>query len=172
MYRESINITLDYRKGFFRKRNLNKHDIRYLKDYKYVEVFDKAVGKNKIESFFIKPNPNTSESLGHLFLVKALEFYLKKFTKDVKTYQTLKPDIIFDVNGRKYAIEVETGIRLLKNKKTFQEKVSNLYEKYGSKRWFFVLTSMEHLDKYQNYQKTYTKENVHRKIKELFRNCR
>ena len=43
--------------------------------------------------------------------------YISKFTDKVELFQTKKPDIVFEINERKYAIEVETGKMYKYNKK-------------------------------------------------------
>ena len=54
--------------------------------------------------------PRNNESLSHAYLVGAIWKYLKREADpDAKIYETKKPDIVFDVNGFKWAIEAETG---------------------------------------------------------------
>ncbi len=163
-------IRVNQYRGFFPRDDLRFAEIEYLKEKKYVEHWDISIGGNELQCYLLLENKWTSESIEHLYLVKALKDFIRRYTDEVRTYQTTKPDIVFQCNGKEYAIEVETGVRITKTKKAFQRKLNNLYEKYGKRRWFFVLTSMEHLDKYQKHQTTFTKENVHRKIKAMFRN--
>jgi len=79
---------------------------------------------NKIEKFMIFPRSN--ESLPHAFMCYQLYYFIRKFTDKVKMYETLKPDIVFEANNKKYAIEVETGIALVHRKKLLDKKIENL----------------------------------------------
>jgi len=45
------------------------------------------------EDFLLKPNENESEA--HFFLIKVIEEYLQRHTKNVKLFNTTKPDIVF-----------------------------------------------------------------------------
>ena len=74
-------------------------------------------------------------------------------------YKTIKPDIIFEVQNRKIAIEVETGNNLKNNKKQFLKKVESLNKNFGY-NWFFVVTNRNLVKKYKKYGRTYTRKNV------------
>ena len=82
--------------------------------------------------------------------------YLKKFTDKVFTYKTVKPDIVFEINKKEYAIEVETGKLLKYNKKDLHNKIENLNKNYP-KRWFFAVTNKNIAHKYKKLGKTYDK---------------
>ena len=45
------------------------------------------------EDFLLKPDENESEA--HFFLVKAIEEYLRKYTKKIELYNTTRPDIVY-----------------------------------------------------------------------------
>jgi len=93
---------------------------------------------------------------------------LKNYTKKIKTYLSVKPDIVFEINGEEWAIEVETGIILKKNKNQLLEKIANLKENYG-RRWFFVITDRNLLKSYKKYGKTFTRRNIIGKIERIMR---
>src|SRR3989338_8750967 len=163
-----VSIKVDSRKGFFRKKNLSKEDIKFLLEKGYVESRNVYINEKGADDFLFQMNKNMKESNGHAFLVRALGNYLKQFTDKIKLYQTLKPDIIFWCNGKDYAIEVETAEFLATKKKVFLKKVKKLKNDYGI-RWFFVVTNAEHVYNYKKYGRTYTRKNVHRKIQSLFK---
>ena len=110
--------------------------------------------------------PFFHETARHAILVFELIEYLKHYTKDVKEYLSRKPDIIFKINGKEWAIEVETGIIFKKNRKQFLEKVESLKYSY-KKRWFFVITDRNLLKSYKRYGKTYTRRNIIGKIEKM-----
>lgn len=93
---------------------------------------------------------------------------MRNYTKKIKTYLSVKPDIVFEINGEEWAIEVETGIILKKNKNQLLEKIENLKENYG-RRWFFVITDRNLLKSYKRYGKTFTRRNVIGKIDRIMK---
>ncbi|MFZ5954851.1 MAG: hypothetical protein ACOYT4_00330 [Nanoarchaeota archaeon] len=113
------------------------------------------------ESYYFKPFFH--ETARHGILVFEVAEYLRTYTKNVKEYLTRKPDIVFVINKEEWAVEIETGIVLKKNKNQFLEKVEALKEDYG-RRWFFVITDRNLLKSYKRYGKTFTKRNVIGKI--------
>jgi hypothetical protein len=93
---------------------------------------------------------------------------LKHYTKKIKTYLSVKPDIVFEINGKEWAVEVETGIILKKNKNQLMEKIENLKENYD-RRWFFVITDRNLLKSYKRYGKTFTKRNIVGRIDKIMK---
>ena len=147
--------------------NLSKKEKEYLllegfKEFKHTNV----LGKKEI--FLTKQYKN--ESARHMVLIYEIVEYLKKFTKDIETYLTVKPDIVFSVNNQKYAIEVETG-SIYKDRKKMQEKVNSLKKEYG-KNWFFVVTDWNIKKAYERCGKTYVKRNVISKINKIVKRAK
>ena len=94
--------------------------------------------------------PGQNRALGRIFELK-----------------TVKPDIIFEALGKKYAIEVETGKVLHNDKKKFANKVKNLKNEFG-KNWFFALTNRNLFEAYKKFGETYHKRNLLKKIQRCF----
>jgi len=113
---------------------------------------------------YLTKNQKT-ETPQHAFLVWALIKYLKEQNFEVQNFKTVKPDIIFEIQNRKIAIEVETGKNLRNNKKQFLEKVNSLYKNFGY-NWFFVVTNRDLVKKYKKHGRTYTRKNA---IKAIWR---
>jgi conjugal transfer ATP-binding protein TraC len=158
-------VTLDPKKGIFKESELKKHEIAYLQGKGYITSKQKGITGAKQESYLLKPRFN--ESPQHFFLTKDIERYLKLLTKKVEIFETKKPDIIFEVNKKKWAIEVETGKMLKNNKKQLLEKVKQLKKDYGN-NWFFVVTNMRHAPKYRRLGKTYDKRYLAGHLSRLF----
>jgi hypothetical protein len=78
------------------------------------------------------------------------------------------PDIVFEANGKKHAIEVETG-EVIRDKKKMQNKISLLKMKYKD-NWFFFVTNRNLEKKYSKLGETSTKRNINSKIDKIFRN--
>jgi hypothetical protein len=131
----------------------------------YYSVTNRDIyGKEKYYYF----KPFFHETARHGILVFEIADYLKHYTKKIKTYLSVKPDIVFEINGEEWAVEVETGIILKKNKNQLLAKIENLKENYG-RRWFFVITDRNLLKSYKRYGKTFTRRNVVGKIDRIMR---
>jgi len=159
-----VNIRVDQDKRYFRKRNLNKDEINYLlrKEYKIAKY--KNLLTNKVETFFLKPRHN--ESLIHFFMTKNLEAFLKKNKIEAKLYVTVKPDIVFQIRGKRYAIEIETGSAFSKVK-NLKEKVKLLNENYD--KWFFVVTKRKFVKKFKQFGDSVDKRYVKLRLNKLIK---
>lgn len=160
--RKEIEITKDV--GCARLKGLSDEEINYLKKKGYKEHSFTSILSKKKERYLVAAR--RSESPQHIFLIHDIANYIRKFSDKVSTYQAVKPDIVFEINGKEYAIEVETG-KMMKHKiKEFKEKVKRLNKKYGD-GWFFVLTNRNLASKYSRFGKTYDKRYIPTAIKRL-----
>jgi len=166
---EEIKINVDADKGLFKLNELNKHEIKYLMKKHYKEFSAYSTLSNKKEKYLIRPRFN--ESPQHYFLIHDLASYIKKFTNKVQLFQTKKPDIIFKINNKEYAIEVETGKALKYHPKQLKEKVEQLNKIYKDK-WFFVVTAKKLAAKYNKLGRTHDKRYVAQKILEISRGAK
>ena len=114
----------------------------------------------------IKPRYN--ESPQHCFLTYDIAQYLEGLdeVENVKLFETKKPDIVFTINGKEYAIEVETGKVLKKNKKQLIEKVKTLNKEYMD-NWFFITTNKNLAPIYNKIAPTCEKRYIINRIKKL-----
>jgi type IV secretory pathway VirB4 component len=161
----SVNISVDENKGFYRHRDLKLDDLKYLTHRGYKQYSFQGILSSKKELYILKPRFN--ETAQHFFLTYDIANYLKTLTEKVWLFETKKPDIVFEINNQKYAIEIETGI-LYKDKKAISEKVEALNKEYG-KNWFFVVTNRNFYPKYAQLGETYTKLSVVKKILQIVR---
>ncbi|MBU0894799.1 MAG: DUF87 domain-containing protein [Nanoarchaeota archaeon] len=143
---KDIKIEVDEEKRFFRKDEINSHEIQYLLKKGYKDAEFKSLVSNKVEKFLLKPRFN--ESLTHLFAVYDIAEYLEKKGIKTKKFVTRKPDIVFNIGKKKYAIEVETGAVLTK-KERLLEKIKLLNKDYD--KWFFVVTNPNKVKTYKKY---------------------
>lgn len=93
-------------------------------------------------------------------------WFIKTYTSKVWLYQTVKPDIIFQVKDKKIAIEVETGKH---HRKRLLAKVELLLD-YDD--WFFVVTDKNLALRYKEFGKTYTKRSIRKKLEKYLKNVR
>ncbi len=156
-------INLDQRVYF--KKDLNPVDREVLAKRGFKEYSQKNMFGKK-QTYFLKFSK--TESPYHMIMIFEVVEYLKNFTDKIKTYQTVKPDIVFEANGTEYAIEVETGTVCRASKKRMQEKVDLLNKNYN-KNWFFICLNKDFKKSYSEFGKTYEKRNIANKIKSIFK---
>ena len=153
-YKEDINITLSLNENLYEASKLNKHEKIFLKNYDYIQRrYTSIDGKKK--DYFIKLRFN--ESPQHCALTYDLYYFLQDYTDEIELFVTKKPDIVFKINDKKYAIEIETG--KVKDWRRLREKAERLNKKYKD-RWFFVLTNKNLKSRYKKYGPTYDKRNI------------
>jgi len=142
-------IKVDTDKRLFWCKYLNKDEIYYLKNKNYVVRIFKNYFTNKKEKFVFRPNSNESDI--HSYVTLLIEHYLKEKYKieDVKMYETVNPDLVFEINEKKYAIEIETGKIYQHNKKQLENKIKLLNKNYH--KWIFVVTNKNLVSKYRKY---------------------
>ena len=103
--------------------------------------------------------PRSNESPEHFFIVKKLEEFIKKYADKVEIYETREPDIVFEVKGKKVAIEVETGVKYKNDKKKLLRKIANLNRLYKDD-WYFVVTDWSDKEKYQKLGKAHARREM------------
>ncbi len=94
----------------------------------------------------------------HCFLTYDITSHLKSKEIPHELFNSVKPDIVFTQNKKKYAIEIETGKVYTKNRQKFNEKVKTLKEEYGD-NWCFVVTNRNLSSLYSKFGKTFTRKN-------------
>lgn len=112
--------------------------------------------------------PFFRESARHGILVYEVAKHLRTRVHKVSEYLSRNPDIVFEICGSMWAVEIETGKVLQRNKEQFYEKVFRLKRDYGDK-WFFIITNRNTLKNYQPYGKTFTRRNLISKIDKIIR---
>jgi len=163
-----VDITLDEDKGFYRHKDLSLPEIKFLLSKGYKEYKQRGCFSNIKERYLLKVRYN--ESPQHFFMIIDIADYLKQFSDNVKIFETKKPDIVFELNGRKIAVEVETGSVLKNNKKQLLEKVAQLKKDYG-KDWFFVLTNRNMKSQYEEFGKVIDKRFVKWNLDKILKNA-
>ncbi len=151
--RKDITITLDADKRFFRFRELKLEEVNYLlaKGYRISE--HKSLSSNKKEKYLLKTRFN--ESLNHCFVVFDIANFLESKGVQVSLFVTKKPDLVFELNSRKFAVEVETGKVIKKKRPELIKKVNLLKKEYDE--WFFVVSDKKLVQKYRSLGKTIEK---------------
>jgi len=162
-YQRSVKIKVDSNKRYFHKKNITKDEVKYLLNDGYQIKKYKNLLNGKMEYFLLLPRFN--ESFTHLFLVHNISEFLEKNGIETELYITKKPDIVFQINGKRFAIEVETGSIFSKIER-MKEKLEIL-KNYDE--WFFVVTDRNKIKKYKKYgdavDKRYLKSRLDKLVK-------
>ena len=144
-----VNITLDPDKAFFKYKGLKEEEINYLLRKGYIISRHRSIDGDKKEKYLLKPRSNESPS--HFFYSYDIADYLRKYTDKIELFTTTKPDVVFEINGKKIGVEVETGKSLKHAKKKVLEKVALLNKNYDD--WFFVVLDRKSIAKYRKLGK-------------------
>jgi len=160
---KKVDIGIDPNKRFFHKKGLKKDGIKFLLDEGYQIKKYKSLMTDKMEEFLLQPRHN--ESLTHLFMVHNISEFLEENGIETKLYTTKKPDIVFEIGGKKFAIEVETGTVLSKVSRIKEKlKVLNEYD-----RWFFVVTNKNKVENYKKYGDAVDKRYIKLRLNKLIK---
>ncbi len=144
------NINVDLNKRFYKKKDLNTDELEYLLKEGYTLFPHKSIVSEKREEYLMKKRHN--ESLKHMFFVYDIAEYLEKQGLKPILFATRMPDIVFNLKGKQYALEIETG-EVMTNMKKFREKVASLEKAYG-KNWCFIVTNKNLVQKYRRHGET------------------
>jgi len=157
---KSIKINLDPEKGFYRYAELKPEEVTYLLNKRYVVSKHKSVNSNKKERYLM--TPRKSESPAHFFSVNDIAEHLKKYSDKISLFETRKPDIVFEINGKKIAVEIETGKLIKHARKQVEWKTELLNKNYDD--WFFVVLDRASIAKYRKYGKVLDLRNFPKRL--------
>lgn len=162
--RRKVSIRVNENKRYFRKGKISKDELKYLFYKGYTSAKYKNILTEKMETFLLLPRHN--ESLTHLFMTKNIAEYLEKNGIEVELYVTKKPDIVFQIKDKRYAIEIETGSAFSK-RKNLNAKVKLLNENYDY--WFFVVTDRKFVKKYKSFGDSVDKRYVKLRLNKIIK---
>jgi hypothetical protein len=145
---EPSDITLQ-KLVVYRHKDLKLNDLKYLQVKGYKQIQYTSAFTLEKELFMVKPNGQ--ESPNHTIMVNDIKEYLDKNQIPNETFISVKPDIVFTVNDKTYAIEVETG-SLLEKQDKLREKIELLKKDYSD--WFFVVTDLNLASEYRQFGNT------------------
>lgn len=152
--KKNVTITIDLNQNFFVASKLSREEKELLIRNKYKEkIFTSIDGKKR--NYLIKPRFNESDQ--HCLLVYDIYFLLREYISNAWLYTTIKPDLVFEVQGKQYAIEVETG--KVHNPTQLREKKELCTKEYGD-NWFFVVGDKNLSSYYKRYGVCYDKRNI------------
>jgi hypothetical protein len=109
--------------------------------------------------------PCKNESPNHFFVIHDIKSFLEKKGIEVETFNTKKPDLVFKIKDKNYAIEVESGKKIEKDRKQIERKVEELNKNY--KHWCFVVLTPNVVKKYKQYGETIDVRYLREKLSKL-----
>jgi hypothetical protein len=157
---KGYDVKINSEDGFFRVNSLSYSDLHYLIKKRFKLIYSQNLYGKK--EFYLLNSP-VNESLEHFFLVQEIKIILKSNFDIVYEYKTKKPDLVFRVKNRDYALEIETGKSSINVKKRILEKINLLKEMFGDD-WFFVVTNRNLVKRYKKYGKTLTRKNLIKRL--------
>ena len=143
------HINVDLRKLFYKRKDLSEDEIKYLIRQSYQEFSHHSINSDKEETFILKPRFN--ESPIHMFFVYDIADYLKRKGINVELFTTKMPDIVCEINEKRFAFEIETGT-MPESPGRFKIKKSVLDEQ-NLNGWYFVVTSKHLVKEYKKLGK-------------------
>ncbi len=145
--RVDINLNLDLDKGLYYGKDLDVEQKNYLTNNGYKPGNFMPIGKQRREECWVKTN--NVESIRHTFLVQNIKQEIQKHSKKVSVSITKEVDILLEKpDGKKFAIEVETGSSYKKNKKKLEKKFLDIWYEYRD-NLVIVLTDKNYKRQYQ-----------------------
>lgn len=145
-------------------KTISEAEKEWLEEAGFKQTHQWCIEDRTTKTFLVKCRSNESES--HAYLTSAIAEHLENEDVGVELFETRLPDIVFNIEGKKWAIEVETGTVIQKSKKQLMEKVKLLQERYGD-NWFFVVTNKNLLPKYRKYGVATDRAGVLKKLQKL-----
>jgi len=174
-YEQELRIGADEEKIFkklkadenivFELDKLNKKEIEVLtkRGFEKTNEYDPILKKNL--NFLVKKVLHHSAT--HTFLVERIKEILKEYVNEfnIEVHETREADVIFEINSKKYAFEVETG-SLLSKKGQLKGKIEFLNKRY-EKNWYFVVSNRDLAKKYRKFGKTVLRVGVCKIIEKI-----
>lgn len=166
--KEEVKINVNEDIKFHRLSKLNEDEIRYLKNHGFkTKTYFNPFNKRR-EKFIFKTNGYESDH--HFLTIHIIADYLNRKTpaENTQTFKTVKPDIVFNIKNKKFAVEVETGKILRHAKKQLLNKVELLKKNYDN--WFFVVTDRNLVSKYRQYGKVFDTRYIKNQLDKFLKN--
>lgn len=162
-----INVNEDIK--FHKLSRLNQDEIDYLKNKGFkIRTYFNPFNKKR-EKYIFKARDFESDH--HFLTIHIIADYLngKTIAENTKTFETVKPDIVFEIKNKKFGVEVETGKILRHAKKQLLNKVELLNKNYDG--WFFVVTDRNLVARYRQYGKVFDTRYIKNQLDKFLRNA-
>lgn len=111
--------------------------------------------------------PRKNESALHHFICKVIEEDLKGCADEISLKETMEPDVIAVIKGRKVAFEVETGTGLERGIERVAEKFARVRKNYAD--YFIVVSDRVKRKRYRKFGKVITRQMIRGVVAQLTR---
>ncbi len=150
---------LDFENGFYKRGDLTPGEVMLLLKNGFTVATAYDIRLMRPVDFVVKPK--APESAQHTIYVTQVERLIREHTSNVKVNVGNDADIVFvDKDGKKIALEIETGMRrdyLLKANSAHLRKYDEVY---------FLVTSVHLVEKYRKIGRVLTRSEVQRFVEE------
>lgn len=165
--RKIIDDMETYNNTVFIKSELNNEQIALLKEEDYTPANEYDLLERKVIPVFIEKTMNHSRT--HTFLVWSTKRLIEKKFKveNLEYHDTKDADITFKYKNKYYAIEIETGT-LLKKNRHIAEKIKFLNRKYPY-RWIFLVSNRNLQGKYKKLGITCQRNNTEKTLLKILK---
>ncbi len=164
--KEEILKNFDLTKQVFMLKDLVKKEIDALIENGFIQVNEYDVFERKRIPILIKPFHH--HSIAHTFLVWSVRRLVESFgVEDIGEFLTVDADVVFEFDGKKYAVEIECG-SLLGKKNQLSAKLKDLNKKYP-KRWLFLVSHRDLFSKYRRFGPTSTRAELDKKLRKMLK---
>jgi regulator of replication initiation timing len=154
----------DPNKIVYKESEITPALAKKLRDEGYADVCKNPFGSGANERYFVKARPN--ENNDHAFFTWVVEQEAKKYTDDVKIYDTVGPDVVFLTSMGYVAVEVETG-QHKGTKQEREEKFHRLKEDYYD--YFTLVAFKEFKSEYEKLGRAITRTQLQDTIESYFK---
>lgn len=144
---------------------LSANDKKTLQGLGYVEISTTKHGQGGGTKYLVKPRKN--ESALHHFICKVIEEDLKGCADEISLKETMEPDVIAVIKGRKVAFEVETGTGLERGIERVAEKFARVRKNYAD--YFIVVSDRVKRKRYRKFGKVITRQMIRGVVAQLTR---
>lgn len=146
--KEDEKANIDLSKLVYEAKGLTILQTNVLNNHGYIIKKGHGLSSGPHTYFVKQRHPESTE---HTLLVGLIIEEIKKYTTEIQTYQTKKPDIIFTNKvGQEIALEIETGKWSEIHKERLEEKFIQIKKEYGD-RCYIILTNTHKFFSYKKY---------------------
>ena len=140
---------IDLNQRIHKEKDLEIEQRKILVQNGYIRSMQWGVkNPKKGAMYYVRPRHN--ESAEHYFLTMlAADGAWAIGATNVRTPNSRGPDVLFDIHGRTWAIEIETGSVKKKKPEEFQKKYKLLNDDYGTS-WFTLLSRSSLQNNYES----------------------
>lgn len=148
---------------------MTENEKNLLMKYDYKRAFEYCVCEQDYIHVLVKPT--MKHSITHTFLVWSVKKFVSKMidVTNVVDWDTRDPDITFKYKKKDFALEIETGT-LLKKQRQLRAKIDYLNNRYKN-RWMIIVSKKTLMPKYRRFGPVSARSELEKKLKKLLKSA-